>query len=180
MQLVKLFERASLVASKTYATDFIYGDIYSVNLIDEDKTGNKNVKVVLFPFKTKTNYSQYNQVVSREYTGSFLVMVNSNIDEGFYEQYYWEKYKNNIAGLEAFLESVFLSAIINGGCGIPCNEVVLQSISTEQIINYLDQNYDGLLVTYSIKLDRGFTIATLPEPCPEPEPEPEPEELENG
>lgn len=172
MQLVDLFERASLVASQEYATDFMYGDIYSVNLIDENKTNNTNVKVVLFPFKKKTNYSQYNQILSREYTGSFLVMVNSHIDEGFYEQYYWEKYKNNIAGLEAFLENVFLNAIVNGGCGIPCNEAVIQSVSTEQIINYLDQNYDGLLVTYSIKLDKGFTIAPLPEP--------EPEDVENG
>lgn len=174
MQLVDLFERASLVANQEYATDFLYGDIYSVNLIDENKTNNTNVKVVLFPFKTKANYSQYNQIISREYSGSFLVMVNSNIDEGFYEQYYWEKYKNNIAGLEAYLESVFLNAIVNGGCGIPCNEAVILSVTTEQIINYLDQNYDGLLVTYSIRLDKGFTIAPLPEP------DPDPEELENG
>lgn len=123
--------------STTNNWDFTYAKRDWANLYDEVENG--KVKIFLDPVETNYTYGEYNQVYSKTYTGSFLILLSSDIDDGDYEQRYIDYIKPLITGASDTLKNSLL-----------CEEINIGSWREQEVINIFDFNLDGLIVTYSI------------------------------
>ena len=130
---------------KQLATDNSYGFIYArrdyANLYDEVPTG--QVQLFVDPVVITESFGEYNQVESREYSGSFMVLISSDIEKGDYEARYLGEIKP--------LLDVAMLAIKDG---LKCNgNITINVWRTVEVINLFDYNMDGIVVTYTVEED---------------------------
>ncbi len=109
-----------------------------VNEVEVDK-----IFLLLDPVKLKKNYNDSGAVESITYSGSFMLLVSSDFDEESYN-FRYENYIKPLRGnqLEA-IESELT-------CG---NEAEIIDWNETEVINVVDNNLDGILVSYVIKID---------------------------
>lgn len=123
----------------THSLEFIYARKDFANLTDELETG--QTYVILDPVQISENFGEYNELESRDYSGSFMVLVSSDIDKGDYDQRYTDQIKPILEGA--------LASIIED---MRCNGLIsFSSWRTIEAINVFDYNLDGIVVTYQIK-----------------------------
>lgn len=97
----------------------------------------------LDPVQISKNRSDSGQVESITYSGNFMLLYSSDIDEESYEY----RYEN------------YIKPILEGQIGVIENDLVcVQEATIEQwqiveVINMFDYNLDGVIVTYRTTID---------------------------
>ena len=115
---------------------YLYGTQAYQNLIDSDDT---NVQMIVDPITIESNFNDSGAVESSLESGTFYLVLSSELDEGDYETRY-EKY------IEPLRSSLKIVTDV-----LQCNDNVTQKAwKTVEVINMLDNNYDGIMVTYSV------------------------------
>jgi len=119
---------------------FDYGRNDFHNLIDDAGT---NVFLLLDPVKLKNNYNDSGSIESITYSGSFMLLKSSDIDEESYNF----RYENYIKPLhENELD------LINNELICEQEAEILEWNETE-VINVIDENLDGIIVSYIVKIN---------------------------
>jgi hypothetical protein len=96
-------------------------------------------KVHLFvdPISTESKFSDSGSE-TLTYSGKFMLLLSSDVDEE-YQDKYEQHIKPLFAGAGALLKDAFA-----------CSDYQLNLYKSLEVINLFDQNFDGLLITYSI------------------------------
>lgn len=125
---------------------FSYGNKANNNLLVSDKVEGK-VYLLLDPITRIKSKSEYGGTGEIAFTGSFLLVVKSNLDNNYHNQKGQDKttgkYEKNIKPLLVNLE--LLENVID------CSQYEIESWSIVDAINALDVNMDGIIVTFRIK-----------------------------
>ena len=140
--LVEILEQHSA----TLGWIFSYGNKANQNLIQGDLTPEK-IYLILDPVKRKRAFSEFGGTGDTTFTGSFLLLRASTIDQMYYEGQGTEagKYKENIKPLLE-TEVVRLEDILN------CAEYKINDWSIVDVVDVFDFNADGIVVTYNISV----------------------------
>jgi len=120
---------------------FMYARRDFQNLYNELEP-NKPV-IVLDPVVIDSNFSEMGVVESVVYSGSFMILMSSDIDETDYDY----RYQNYIKPL---LTGALLTIKASLICDYPSTIEVWR---TTEVINVLDYNFDGILINYRILRD---------------------------
>lgn len=125
---------------------FTYGNKANNNLLRSDKECDK-VYLLLDPITRDKAKSEYGGTGEVSFSGSFLLVVKSTLDNNYHNQKGQDKetgkYKKNIEPLLIQLE--LLENVID------CSQYEIESWSIVDAINALDVNMDGIVVTFKIK-----------------------------
>lgn len=99
--------------------------------------------IFLDPVKIKDIDNDEGVTEKKQYSGSFMVVFSSDVDEKSYEDRYEDYIKPNIKShLKTVKDEI--------RCGY---EVVFDSWETVEVINALDYNFDGVICTYKVTID---------------------------
>lgn len=121
---------------------FVYARQDFQNLFDEEPIANKPY-FFLDPVQISSQFNTYNDVESEIHSGTFMVLMSSDIDDYDYEERYQKYIKPAI--------EITLNAIMEK---ISCDHrVTVNTWSSVEVINALDWNADGVIITYSITLE---------------------------
>ena len=124
---------------------FTYGRRDHINLITFDDT-DFNIRFVLFPIKEVSAFGAAGFVEKTTWTGSFIVLKKSSLDEYYNEQKGVEalgKYELHIRPIKILVERLLTL--------LQCeNKLLVQRWDISEVINMLDMNGDGVLVNFQI------------------------------
>ncbi|MBP0904842.1 hypothetical protein ACFSKN_04755 [Mariniflexile gromovii] len=91
------------------------------------------------PIKIVTNFDEYGSKESTDYSGSFMLVKSSDIDEDYNTHY--QNYIKPIINTSTDIIADY----------IKCDtDFSIDSWSTIEVINVLDYNFSGVIVNYSI------------------------------
>lgn len=125
--------------------EFSYGNAANKNLISSDKIADK-VYLLMDPVTRLRPSSENGAEGVKTFTGSFMLLVKSNLDNVYHNQKGKDKtqgkYEKNILPLLSALES--LENLID------CSDLQRDTWTAIDTVNSLDANFDGLVVTYSL------------------------------
>lgn len=125
---------------------FSYGNKANQNLLLSDIVDDRTY-FLLDIVKEDEGVSEYGGQGAIVYSGTFLILVKSDIDNVYHAQKGQDKslgrYNKNIKPLKTAL-NLFKDVI-------DCSEYERQSWSKLEVINELDVNFDGLIITYKLK-----------------------------
>jgi hypothetical protein len=134
----------TLSAAEGWVFDYGRSDFH--NLIDESKKDEADadrIFLLLDPVKIKKNMNDSGVVESITYSGSFVLLLSSDVDEVSYDF----RYENYIKPLRANqLESIENELT----CG---QEATIQEWNETEVINVLDNNFDGIIVSYVVRIE---------------------------
>lgn len=139
---VEVFEDKSTDLGWTFS----YGNKANQNLIQGDLVADK-VYFLLDPVKRRRAFSEYGGTGDTAFSGSFLLLRASTIDQQYYEGQGTEKgkYKENIKPLLQ-TEIVKLEDVLN------CEDYKINEWSIIDVVDVFDFNADGIIVTYNISI----------------------------
>lgn len=122
---------------------FFYGRHDFQNLEDLDETEAAKIQLFLDPVEIEENENDTNVTESAIHSGRFMLLMSSDIDEQSYDDRYQDYIKPLIeTQLKILKESI--------ACGY---EVTFNLWKTIEVINILDFNFDGIIVTFNITID---------------------------
>ena len=125
---------------------FSYGNKANQNLIVSDLVDGE-IYFLLDPVVESEGVSEYGGDGDMEYSGSFMILVKSDLDNVYHNQQEQDKtmgkYNKNIKPLKTSL-NLFKNVI-------DCSEYERQTWSKVEVIDEMDVNFDGLIVTYKLK-----------------------------
>lgn len=125
---------------------FSYGNKANQNLIVSDLLEDK-IYFLLDPIAESESASEFGGQGETEYSGSFMILVKSDLDNVYHNQQEQDKtvgkYNKNIKPLKTSL-NLFRDVI-------DCSEYERQTWSKIEVINEMDVNFDGLIVTFKFK-----------------------------
>lgn len=135
---------------ETYATGlgwyFSYGNAANRNLLASDTVAGR-IYCLLDPVTRSIASSDNGGIGEITYSGSFMLVVKSNLDNNYHNQKGQDKatgkYESNILPLLTSLNS--LKGLID------CSDYQVLSWSIVDVINAMDANTDGIIITYSVK-----------------------------
>ena len=123
---------------------FSYGNKSNNNLLQDLVAG--KVYLILDPVRESEGISQFGGDGVSTFTGSFMLVVLSDLDNVYHTQLdvprEQGKYVKNILPLKENLK--VLKGLID------CSEMVRSNWSIVDAIDVLDENMDGVIVTYTI------------------------------
>lgn len=129
----------------TIGWKFSYGNKANQNLLKSNLIDGE-ITLILDPIKRSKAKSEFggNGVIT--FTSSFLLVVKSNLDNTYYKQKGVTngKYTKNIKPLLTALES--LENILD------CSDYEIEQWEIDDIINVLDVNMDGIVVTFKLSI----------------------------
>jgi hypothetical protein len=139
---------------------FSYGRRDHINLLNF-ADGDTTRRFILFPLKETNNFSADSGFkIKTIYSGSFGVVERSSLDEYYNEQKGDEsegKYKKHIEPIKLAVATMLDE--------IQCdNSLSVQSWVVDEVINLLDFNADGVIVSFSIVWDGRAMIVTPDSP----------------
>jgi hypothetical protein len=121
---------------------FVYARRDFQNLYNEVEQ--KNVPhLFLDPVIIEDVVNDMNVIEGKIYSGDFMVLVSSDIDEESYDA----RYQNHIKPL---IDSAVATIKETIRCG---QEVTFNLWRTIEVINAFDYNFDGLIVSYNITIE---------------------------
>lgn len=130
----------TLATAEGWVFDYGRADFHNLHEAAEQK----NVShLFLDPVEINKNRNDSGQVESISYSGSFMILYSSDIDEKSYNERY-EK---------------FIKPIVNGQVELIEEDLICQyEASLEQwkiveVINVFDYNFDGILVSYKVTIN---------------------------
>lgn len=127
-------------AAESWLFDYGRSDFH--NLFNESEQKD-NTHLFLDPVEVEKNRNDSGGIESITYSGNFMALYSSSIDEVSYEDRY-EKYIRLILVkvIEAIEEHLICS-----------NEASLDVWKTIEVVNVFDYNFDGILVTYRVTIN---------------------------
>ncbi|HSW67677.1 MAG TPA: hypothetical protein VLH16_03770 [Bacteroidales bacterium] len=124
---------------------FTYGRRDHINLITFDDT-DTTIRFVLFPVKEINTFGDAGFVEKTTWSGSFIVLKKSSLDEYYNEQKGDKaqgKYELHIKPIKILVERLLIL--------LSCeNKLLVQKWDISEVINMLDMNGDGVLVNFQI------------------------------
>lgn len=109
------------------------------NLFDEIEVAGKP-HVFLDPVQIETIFDEFNSPTLKTYTGSFMILVSSDVDDEDYDK----KYQDHI-------KPIINNTLVTIKDAIQCDGDMSFNLWREvEVINLFDYNLDGILITYSI------------------------------
>ena len=125
--------------SKDNKWSFIYARSDYQNLFDDAPV---NYKPYLFldPVATTDVFNEMNVVESKQYSGSFMILMSSDIDEPDYDARYQKYIKPLVSGALAKVKNIL-------GCN---GKITINAWNQVEVINAFDWTADGLIITYLI------------------------------
>lgn len=119
--------------------NFTYARKDFQNLYSEPEV--KNVPIVfLDPVEISEGFGDMGDVESLTYSGRFLVLVSSDIDETDYEY----RYLN-------YIKPLIDEALITIKLSIVCeNELTFNAWRITEVINFFDYNADGVIISFNV------------------------------
>lgn len=121
---------------------FEYGRADFSNLFDANEQ-KEVVHLFLDPVVIRKNRNDSGEIESRTFSGSFMMLYSSDIDEASYQDRY-EKY------IKPIVESKIEEIEENLNCE---HQVKFDEWTSSEVINMFDYNLDGIIVTYKITYD---------------------------
>ena len=119
------------------AWEFQYGRADYQNLERDVEAGKVNLFVD--PIITDSKFSDLgNETVS--YSGVFMMLLSSDVDEQ-----YTDKYTD-------YIKPIFDSSLKVFKDELACSDYQINSFRVMEVVNLFDENFDGVLVNYSITL----------------------------
>ncbi|OCK42537.1 hypothetical protein BA195_10195 [Tenacibaculum soleae] len=92
------------------------------------------------PIQITEGFDEYNNVISTNYSGSFMLLLSSNIDEEDYNYRY-----------QSYIKPIIEDSLKLIKEGIKCDgENLINNWRIIEVINAFDYNFDGVIITYSI------------------------------
>ena len=129
----------------TLGWDFSYGNKSNQNLLRSDTIAGKKY-MLLDPVRRVKSKSEFGGTGIRTFNGSFMLVVKSTLDTVYHNQKEQlasaGRYELNIKPL--LTELVLLEDILD------CSDYEIKSWEVIDVINQLDANLDGIIVTFSI------------------------------
>lgn len=129
------------------AMDPVWGFFYAKhdyrNLFTEVEIKDR-IQIFLDPVEIEDVYNDMNVIEAQIHTGLFMILLSSDIDEVSYD----DRYQKYIKPLIATKTKELKEAIRCGNYQLKFN-----TWKTVEVINMLDYNLDGLIVTYSFTID---------------------------
>ena len=121
--------------------NFTYARRDFANLYNEVEVDKPHI--FLDPEVITTNFSTVNVVESNTYEGSFLLVVNSDLDEVDYDTRY-----------QTYIKPLLDGALVQIRGALACSyPATINTWRTTEVINIFDYNLDGILVNYNITID---------------------------
>lgn len=137
-----------LTDSTTLGWKFSYGNSANKNLLASDRVSGE-IYMLLDPIVRLRTFSDNGGEGITTFTGSFMLVVKSNLDQVYDNQKGQDvtngKYQQNIKPLLE-TELVRLEDEIN------CSDYQITNWSIIDVVNALDVNTDGIIVTYGISI----------------------------
>lgn len=127
---------------------FGYGNAANKNLLQSNSVAGE-ISLLLDPVTRSHVGSENGGIGETTFTGSFMVLVKSNLDNVYHNQKNKDKtngkYEKNIKPLLEALSS--LKSLID------CSDIEINTGGWVVVdaVNALDANMDGIIVTYSVK-----------------------------
>ena len=121
----------------TLGWGFSYGNKSNINRLQSDSIADR-IYLLLDNVTRAKEQSEFGFSNKTNFTGSFMLVVKSNLDQKFED-----KYANNIKPLLDSLE--LLEDLID------CSDLEIVTWTAIDLVDALDANLDGLIVTYNIK-----------------------------
>ncbi|WP_431137467.1 hypothetical protein [Psychroserpens mesophilus] len=120
---------------------FTYAREDFANLYDgEEQVDDTTPLVFLYPPLITETFGDYNELESTNYTGDFLVLLSSDIDEEDYDYRY-----------QTYIKPLINNTMITIKESIQCdNTLSIVTWRITEVLNLFDFNLDGLLITYSV------------------------------
>lgn len=106
----------------------------------DEQVGDENPIMFLDPIVITETFGDYNEVISTNYTGSFMLVKSSHIDEEDYNTRY-QKYIKPV--IDESLKIIKDTIRCDG-------EFSIAVWRSTEVINMLDFNGDGVVINYSI------------------------------
>lgn len=150
---------------------FSYGNKANQNLLQSDLDDSKKY-LILDPIRRNKTFSEFGALRERSFSGSFLLVVKSTIDQTYYNQTEEERFINRISVLDGFFsvnnscqstqykagkynqnikplietEVVRLEDIIN------CSQYKIDEWSIIDATDIFDANLDGIVVNFKLSV----------------------------
>jgi len=123
--------------AETNNFEFIYArrDFQNLNRGSEDL---EKIFLFLDPVQKNDSFDEYSNLISTTYNGTFMLVKQSNFGDD-----YQHRFEETIRPL---LEEKL--NIITDSFG--CSDLNIDSWNTTEIINLFNQNFDGVIVSYSM------------------------------
>ena len=132
----------------TLGWKFSYGNAANKNLLASDRVDGE-IYLLLDPITRVTAFSDNGGEGIKTFTGSFMLLVKSTIDNVYDNQKGQDatdgKYQKNIKPLLE-VDIKLLEDLIN------CTDYQITNWSIVDVVNALDVNTDGIIVTYGISV----------------------------
>lgn len=128
---------------KQIATDNDYVFLYArkdyQNLFNEIEL-TSTPHLFVDPIVITSSFDDNGNEDSRKYSGSFMILLSSDIDEEDYDT----RYQNHI-------KPIATGAVETIKTAIKCDtEMIIDVWQSVEVINYTDYNLDGVIITYQI------------------------------
>ncbi|WP_418513718.1 hypothetical protein [Corallibacter sp.] len=110
------------------------------NLYDDEVLSASTPYIFLDPVIITENFDEFNNVESTNFSGAFMMLLSSDIDEEDYEYRY----------------QTYIKPILNSNLSMMKNEITcngnysIDNWRLTEVINAFDFNADGVIVNYSI------------------------------
>ena len=116
---------------------YFYGRRDYANLLNEVEDDDK-IYLFLDPVQENKEFDEYGEPIATLFSGSFLLLKSSQLDEG-----YEERYLNDIRPLIETQSKIIID-------NFSCSDYSIQSWNSTEVINLFDYGYDGIVVNYSV------------------------------
>jgi len=133
---------------KQISTDNDYVFLYArndyQNLFNEIEEVNKP-HIFLDPVQTSTTFDETGGDDVKTYSGSFMILLSSDIDVEDYDTRYQDYIKPVVTGATETIKNA-----------IRCSsELEIQVWQSVEVINVMDYNFDGVIITYQLTESNG-------------------------
>jgi len=135
-------------AATPTAYPFTYARQDFANLFDEvEATGLPHI--FLDSVKVSESYDNYDNLIEKTYTGSFMIVVSSDIDEGDYNTRYTNRIKPI---LDATVDEIRIALHV-------ADWIKINGWDITEVINMFGYGFDGVLIDFNIVEDTQRTTA---------------------
>ena len=164
--IVEVFENYA----NSYGWRFSYGNKYNQNLLQSDLTIGK-IYMILDPVTRVRAHSQFGGIGEQTFTGSFLLVVKSTIDQVYHNQTNEDDFYNRAIGdggtiienpclettvvLGKYIENIkplLKNEITKLENDLDCSDFEITNWRIIDVVNAMDINVDGILVTFGVKV----------------------------
>lgn len=139
--------------STQYGWTFSYGNASNRNLLSSDTTVGR-IYLLLDPVRRSVANSEYGGLGDVTFSGNFMLVQKSDRDQQYHNQKDQlsssGKYETNILPMLQLLNTF--------NEDVACDDLQVTQWDIIDLVDVLDVNLDGLLVTYTIVMQNGYTV----------------------